>query len=291
MKETVVALGTFDGVHPGHRAILSRTAELAQRDGRAPLIYTFSHHPMAIFGKKPPLLMRDEARLALLRTFSEVAADDFTPSFAAMEPEAFVKMLMDRFNMRCAVAGYNYTFGNRGAGDTQMLEAFGRRLGFDVEIVSPVLCEGEALSSTRIRAALEAGAVAKAAEMLGRPYALAGPIRPNKRIGRSIGFPTANIEGFEGLVIPLEGVYATRAHVLGVSYPAVTNVGSNPTVRGERVTIETHLIGFEGELYGEEMEVSFVERLRGEVKFENLDTLRACIAKDVQRASKMLKIQ
>ncbi|HWQ59191.1 MAG TPA: bifunctional riboflavin kinase/FAD synthetase [Clostridia bacterium] len=291
MKGTSVALGTFDGVHPGHAAILARAVEAARKDGLDPLVYTFSHHPMAAFGKQPPLLMTDEARLEALGAFCAVAADDFTPQFAAMEPRAFLEMLVFRFHMRRAVAGYNYTFGKNGTGDTALLSALGRELGFAVDVVQPVLFLGEPLSSTRIRAALEAGEVALAAKMLQRPYALAGTVAPNKGIGRSIGFPTANLTDIEGLVLPKDGVYATRAAVCGKTYAGVTNVGSNPTVGGEKTTVETHLIGFSGDIYGETLRIEFVERLRGEMKFDGLEALRARIALDAAKAAELLKIQ
>ncbi len=291
MKGTVVALGTFDGVHLGHRAILARAVEAAREDGVMPLIYTFSRHPMAAFGKCPPLLMADEARIAALGAYGEVVADDFTLEFAGMEPRAFAQMLVSRFAMRRAVAGYSYTFGSRGAGDTALLEALGQELGFAVDVIPPVLYEDAPLSSTRIRAALEAGEVALAAGMLGAPYALEGTIVANRGIGRSIGFPTANLAGFEGLVLPKDGVYATRATVRGMTYAGVTNVGSNPTVGGQTRGVETHLIGFSQDVYGEELRLEFVARLRDEMVFGGLEALRARISRDAKNAAELLKIQ
>lgn len=291
MKGRSIALGTFDGVHSGHIAIIGRALEAAKTNDLDPLIYTFSTHPMAAFGKCPPLLMTNGARIAALSQFCAVAADDFTPVFAATEPRAFAEMLVARFRMRHAVAGYNYTFGHKGAGDTALLQTLGAELGFSVEIVPPVLFEGEPLSSTRIRAALEAGEVAKAAEMLGKPYSLTGIVAPNRGIGRSIGFPTANLTGYEGMALPADGVYATRTAVWGDMYPSVTNVGSNPTVGGDRITVETHLIGFSGDLYGAELRVSFIEKLRGEMTFTSLEALRARIEIDAKKASELLRIQ
>jgi riboflavin kinase/FMN adenylyltransferase len=291
VKRTVVALGTFDGVHTGHRMLLARAAGAAHEYGFTSLVYTFSHHPMAAFGKRPPLLMTDEARIEALRAYGDVVADDFTLEFAGLSPRAFVEMLVSRFGMRRAVAGYNYTFGSRGAGDTKLLEAFGRELGFAVDVVAPVLFEGAPLSSTRIRAALEEGEVALAAGMLGAPYALGGTVVANRGIGRGIGFPTANLAGFEGLVLPKDGVYATRATVRGKTYAGVTNVGSNPTVGGITTGVETHLIGFSGDVYGEKLRVEFVARLRDEMKFDGLGALRARIALDAKTAAELLKIQ
>ncbi len=291
MRGTAIALGTFDGVHLGHAALIRRAIEASRAEDLRPLVYTFSAHPMAAFGACPPLLMTDAARLKALGEYCAVAADDFTPAFAATQPRDFIEMLVARFNMRLAVAGYNYTFGKNGLGDTALLRALGREMGFAVEIMPPVLFEDEPLSSTRIRVCLEGGDVEKAAAMLGRHYALAGTVAPNRGIGRSIGFPTANLAGYEGLVIPADGVYAAYATVGGKTWPGVTNVGCNPTVRGEKTSVETHLIGFSGDIYGEELRVAFVKRLRGEMEFGDLDALRARIAADAAKAAQLLKNQ
>lgn len=291
MSQRAVALGTFDGVHLGHAALIGRMREQALEKGLSPLIYTFTNHPMAAFGACPPLLMTNAARIEALGRLAEVAADEFTPAFAQTTPRAFVEMLVSRFNMRHVAVGYNYTFGSRGAGNIALLRALGEEFGFTLDIVPPVLFEGEPLSSTRIRATLEAGGVKEAREMLGRPYLLTGTVVKNRGIGRQLGFPTANLAGIEGLVLPADGVYATYAHVRGTDFPAVTNVGSNPTVGGEKVSVETHLIGFADELYDETLGVSFMQHLRGEEVLDGLEALRARIAADVRETVEVLKIR
>ncbi len=291
MSRRAVALGTFDGLHLGHEALISHMCESAHQRGLSALIYTFSNHPMAAFGTPPPLLMTNAARLAALAQFCEVAADEFTPAFAQTLPRVFVEMLVSRFNMRHAVVGYNYTFGSRGEGDTALLAQLGEQLGFTLDILPPVLFQGEPLSSTRVRKTLEAGDVATAGVMLARPYELAGTVVSNRGIGTQIGFPTANLEEMDELVLPAHGVYATRAKVCGEMFPAVTNVGSNPTVGGQKVSVETHLIDFSGDLYGERMQVFFIERLRAEEMLESLEALCARIAGDVQTARKMLAVR
>lgn len=290
MTGTAIALGTFDGVHPGHRAIIAAALERAKARGLECVIYTFTGHPMAIFGKQPPLLMTDAERLAALSRFCRVETDEFTPEYAATEPETFVKMLVEKHGMRCAVAGFNYTFGNRGAGDTALIGRLASKYGFEVVIVPPVLFENEPISSTRIRAALEAGQVEEAALMLGHAYTLDGEIRANRGIGRSLGFPTANISDFGGRVLPADGVYASRATVCGRTYAGVTNVGCNPTVHGDRLSVETHIIGFSGDIYGARLRVEFVKWLRGEADFGSVEALRARIAKDAETAAGLVQL-
>ncbi len=286
-----VALGTFDGMHLGHTALIERMRTRARERALTPLIYTFSNHPMAAFGTPPPLLMTNAARIAALSQLCEVVADEFTPAFAQTTPRAFVEMLVSRFGVRHVVAGYNYTFGSRGAGDVALLAKLGEEYGFTLDVMPPVLFQGEPLSSTRVRKTLEQGDVAAAAVMLGRPYELAGTVTANRGIGTRLGFPTANLAGIDGLALPAHGVYAARARVAKGMFPAVTNVGTNPTVGGEKVSVETHLIGFSGELYGERMDVFFIERLRAEETFDGLEALRARIALDVEKAEKMLEVR
>lgn len=218
-----IALGTFDGVHIGHRAIINAAIDKAAELDMEPMIYTFTAHPMALFGKQPPLLMTQSERMAALDGMGcMLSADEFSAEYAATEPEQFIKMLIERFNMGCAVAGFNYTFGRRGEGSVELIKKLGEKYGFAVEIVPPVMYKGEAVSSTRIRACLEAGRVKDAGKMLGAPYSITGPVIRNRGIGRTLDYPTANIAGWEDRAVPMAGVYATRAVLDGEKYPAVT---------------------------------------------------------------------
>ncbi len=292
--KTVLALGTFDGAHLGHRAIFEGARAMAARLGAEPVIYTFEKHPLALFGKQPPLLMGEGERIGALRsTLCRVVADAFTKELASTEPEEFVKLLLSRFDMAGAVAGYNYSFGCRGAGNVALLRELGARFGFAVEVVEPVLFKGEPVSSTRIRACVEAGDVQQAGELLGRRYALSGIVVGNRRIGRTLGCPTANLSGWEGRALPAPGVYATVALTDGMAadetMPAVTNIGCNPTVDGSAITVETHILDFDGDLYGKALRVEFVERLRGEIRFPNREALAAQMALDAQNARDILK--
>lgn len=285
-----IALGTFDGVHIGHRAIINAAIDKAAELDMEPMIYTFTAHPMALFGKRPPLLMTQSERIAALGGMGcTLSADEFSAEYAATEPEQFIKMLIERFNMGCAVAGFNYTFGRRGEGSVELIKKLGKKYGFAVEIVPPVMYKGEAVSSTRIRACLEAGRVKDAGEMLGAPYSITGPVIRNRGIGRTLDYPTANIAGWEDRAVPMAGVYATRAVLDGEKCPAVTNIGRNPTVNGEHTTIETHMLGFDADIYGQTLKVEFVDRIRGEIRFPDVHTLATQMKADGEKARDILK--
>ncbi len=285
----VLALGTFDGVHLGHRALLQQTVMLAETLDATPIIYTFKNHPLSLFGRSPKLLMTEAERTAALEaTGMPVVADPFDAQFAAQPPQAFVRMLVERFALRGAVVGFNYTFGDRGAGNTALLQALGKELGFAVQVIEPVSYDGAPVSSTRIRACLEEGELDAANAMLGACYALSGTVAANRRIGHTLGFPTANLEGYGNKVLPSPGVYAAHAYVAGQVFQAVTNVGNNPTVEGKVTTVETHLLEFDRDIYGMPMRVEFVARLRGEIRFPSREALSKQIASDAARAREIL---
>lgn len=284
---TVIVLGTFDGVHVGHMALIERAKAAANKASLPMLIYTFENHPLEIFDRKPKLLLTHSERLAALKARAgggEVIADKFTKEYSATSPEDFAIMLKDRFSAKHVVVGYNHTFGSGGKGTPELLRELGARLGFTVDIVEPVLYKGDAVSSTRIRAALESGDIISTNEMLGTLYSLSGNVRHDRGIGASLGFPTANIDYAKCKQLPLAGVYATRAEVDGASYTGVSNIGTNPTVNGERTSVETHIIDFSGNIYGEQLKIEFLSRLRGEVKFESTAALAEQIARDVESA-------
>lgn len=284
---SIVALGTFDGVHSGHMALIDTALEVAARRGLRCVAYTFCNHPMELFGRAPrPLMSWEERRERLAACGLEVEAERFTREFAALSPKEFAALLKSRFNAAVAVAGFNYSFGAGGKGNTALLGALGRELGFDVAEIPPAYYNGEVISSTRIRECLEAGDVAAANAMLGREYTLSGCVVSNRRIGGGLGYPTANITS--GKVLPAQGVYATWAYSGGRRYKAVTNIGSNPTVQGTYTTIETHLLDFSGDLYGSGLTVAFVARLRGDRRFASLQELAEQIGRDTVTAREIL---
>ena len=292
LTPAVVALGMFDGVHIGHKALISRAVEEANILRAEPAVFTFSNHPMDVLGGSVKLLSSMKERNAMIRALGvqELVSEPFTCELAALEPEAFVDLLQARWDVKAVVAGYNYTFGSRGLGTPETLERIGKERGFRVLVVPPVLYEGEPVSSTRVREAVERGDVALAGALLGRMYSLSGRIIRNKRIGRRIGFPTANIEPEERRVLPPDGVYATIAYVRGAAYRAVTNIGTNPTIEDGKLGIETHLLDFDADIYGEVLTVVFHSFLRGEIKFKSVEELKEQIKLDVQKAAAIKQV-
>lgn len=285
----VVALGMFDGMHIGHRALIGQAVELAHTRGCAAAVYTFSNHPMSVLGGQPRMLSAPQEREAVMRGLgvSDVRMEPFTRTLANSTPEAFIDLLLARWRIHAVVVGFNYTFGAQGAGTPALLHRLGARHGFDALVLPPVQFCGAPVSSTRIRALIEQGELAPAREMLTVPYALSGTVIANKRLGRRIGFPTANIAPAADRVLPKRGVYAVQAALEGVSYRAVTNVGMNPTVHGERLSIETHLLDYDGDAYGRTLSVAFLARLRDERRFDSTQALREQIARDVEAARRL----
>ena len=289
LTPAVVALGMFDGVHLGHRALMTRLLEEAERLGVAPCVYTFSNHPLEVLGGSVRMLSTVRERNKLLRTLGaqEVVSVPFTRELAALGTEQFVDLLMEQWDVRALVVGYNYTCGDHGTGTPETLAKIGERRGFTVSVVEPVMYEGLPVSSTRIRETIERGDVSLGADLLARRYMLSGTVVQNKRIGRRIGFPTANIAADPKRVIPADGVYASVAYVGGAPYRAVTNIGSNPTVHGETLTIETHLLDFDSDIYGETLTVAFRKRLRGEIVYDSLEALKEQIRLDIVEAASL----
>lgn len=286
-QPAVVVLGMFDGVHIGHRALLARARQIAARERAVCAVDTFREHPAEVLGGGVRLLSDAAERKALL---FEAGADvvrmqTFDRARAAESPERFIAAELAAWDVRAFVVGYNYTFGARAAGTADTLAALGARHGFSVTVAAPTLYGGEPVSSTRIRALIEAGDVATASEMLAAPkraYALSGTVVENRRIGRRIGFPTANILPPADRVTPMDGVYGALVEIDGEgrAYPAVTNVGTNPTVGGTVRGVESHLLGFDGDIYGRTIRVSFLFHIRGEITFPDVQALSAQIALD-----------
>jgi riboflavin kinase/FMN adenylyltransferase len=286
-RPSVVALGVFDGVHLGHRAIL----DVAVARARPPLTAvacTFDPHPAEVLhpGRAPlPITTLDE-RLALIGEsgLAVTVVVPFTPTLAAMEPEAFVtEVLLDRLGAREIVVGFNHRFGRGARGDARLLHDLGARAGFHAEVVPPTDVDGTPVSSSAIRAALQRGDVDAAARLLGRPYFVGGAVVEGAGRGRTLGFPTANIAVGRPLLVP-PGVYACRLAVDGVVYGAVLNAGIRPTFGESLFTLEAHVLDFSGDIYGRSVRLDFVRRLRDERKFAGIDALRTQISADVTAA-------
>ena len=281
--KSVIALGMFDGMHIGHCALLRQAVALAQANHVCSIAYTFENHPLSVFGVAPRLLSTSQERRQIMRGLGidRVEMPEFDQKLADLAPEKFASILVEHYGAVAVVAGFNYTFGKGGKGTVDTLETLGSKMGYTVHVVKPVLYHGAPVSSSRIRQALAQGAVDCAADMLGRPYILAGQVNANRQIGTQIGFPTANLEPQANRMLPKSGVYATIAQTPMGRFPAVTNVGNNPTVHGKKMTIETHLLDFTGDLYGAVLQVEFHRYIREEHTFPSKAALAAQIGRDV----------
>jgi riboflavin kinase / FMN adenylyltransferase len=293
LRRVVLTLGNFDGVHLGHQAIVRRAVDEARGVGGQVVILTFHPHPVAVLApdKAPPLLQSLHDRLALLRDLGvDVAViQRFTPSFAALDPEAFVRdYLGGHLELLHVVVGHNVSFGHARAGTVDTLRALGARHGFAVDAVGPVTVGEAQVSSSAVRRLVAAGDVRRARTLLGRPFALRGRVVRGEQRGRTLGFPTANLHHRPGVLLPADGVYAVRATLDGGMRPAVLNVGVRPTFGVLRRTVEAYVLDFDGDLYGRWLSLQLIERLRGEQRFSGPDALRDAIAADVARARDVL---
>jgi len=286
-----LALGVFDGVHGGHREVIGRAVEGARREGGKAAVVTFDPHPIRVLApdKAPSRLLASldhKAQILASVGVDEFFVIHFDPAFAALSGEEFVAMLCGLSpQLRRIAVGEDWRFGAGRRGDVALLERFGQSHGFLVEAVAPVIQAGERISSTRIRQAIRDGNLAAASAMLGRNYTVTGCVLEGRKLGRTLGFPTANILTADEQ-LPPDGVWVVRAKVANTWFPAVANLGRRPTVEQPDAPrlLETHLFDFSGDLYGSSMEVEFVSFLRGERKFGSLDELREAIRGDVAAA-------
>ena len=287
-SKAVLALGMFDGVHVGHRALLEQARDLARQLDAQTVAFTFTDAPGKLLHLPVTSLSTPEQRTAWLREAGADRVDmvDFTRDFADLTPEAFVGYLQARYEIAALAAGFNYTFGKYGAGTADTLRTLGEKHGFQVLIADPVEVDGAPVSSTRIRACISGGDMEAAQTLLDRPYTLTGPVVSARHIGHALGYPTANLGTGEQL-LPPDGVYATVALVDGAEHPAVTNVGKNPTVAGKMRTVETYILEGSLSLYGAELSVAFLSRLREERTFPSLDALSEQIGRDVAAVKKL----
>jgi riboflavin kinase/FMN adenylyltransferase len=287
-----VALGVFDGVHLAHRAILATGVARARAAGARALACTFEPHPAQVLHPKsapvPISTPRERLELIAQAGVDATVVLTFTPELAAVEAEVFVKdVLVERLRARDVVVGYNHRFGRGARGDARLLQALAERFGFRAHVVPPLMIDGVPASSTEIRSALKAGDLERAARCLGRHYAIGGEIVQGAGRGRTLGFPTANLRPDRELLIPT-GVYAGRMEVEGESHSAVVNIGVRPTFGEHTLVIEAHMLDFSGSLYGRQVRLGFVSRIREERKFPGLEALKTQIAHDVAAARERL---
>jgi len=285
-RPTYVAIGSFDGVHLGHQALLRAMVARARQDGARAAALTFFPHPRRVLQTLPPRFylttLDDRVRLLAEQGIDLIITHPFDDEVRQIRAADFVDQLLAALDMR-QLWGVNIALGYKREGDVPFLRRQGAEKGFTVETISDMVAWGGApVSSRRIREALEAGDMAAVNGCLGRLHSVRGPVVKGDQRGRTIGFPTANLALWEELLLPGYGVYATYATVRGRRYAAATNVGVRPTVNGGGVTIEAHLLDFDEDIYGEEMRLEFVRRIRPEMKFAGLEALKGQILADVE---------
>ncbi|MDR1589432.1 MAG: riboflavin biosynthesis protein RibF [Oscillospiraceae bacterium] len=291
-KKRAIALGFFDGVHIGHSALLRRALAAAGESGVVPSVITFDTHPAGfVTGRSVPLINSPEDRAGLIQRLfgiDDIIFLHFDYETASMRWDKFVEHLADEFGARRLIAGHDFKFGHRGEGDAGRLREKCREIGLDCDIIPEVKLDGVTSSSTYIRGLIAGGEISRANEFLGHPHVLTDFVRYGYRLGRVIGTPTVNMCFADGVLVPAHGVYATRVTLGGGdAHVGVTNIGTRPTVSdSDRVTAETHILDYQGNLYGKTVRVEFFERLREEQQFSGVEELKERIAQDCARAAK-----
>lgn len=288
-----LAIGVFDGVHRGHRALVAKLKEGARADGASALAATFDPLPIQLLapGAPPSALSDAEGRA---RRLHEAGADHvvvftFDEAFAALEPEEFFRRVVSAGDVKRIVVGEDFQFGHERRGDTKTLAALGARYGCALDVMPPIAIDGEVVSSTRIRNALLAGDVESAARLLGRPYDVRGTVVHGAKRGRALGFPTVNLAIPRERLLPRDGIYAMWVRVRDQDVAAAASLGVRPTFGGGDRTLEAFLLDWSGELYGDTLEARFVKRLRDELRFASAQELSTQIERDVEETRRALR--
>ncbi len=300
-RPCALTIGNFDGVHRGHRALLARVTEAAQRLGVESAVMTFEPHPREYFahlsgdeGRAPRRVanLRDKLQALESAGIDRVIVEHFNARFAAMSPDDFVQqLLVEGLGVKWLIVGDDFRFGARRAGDFAMLAEAGRRHGFDVASLQTVLHADTRISSSAVRSALHQGDFARAQELLGHPYSISGRVQHGRKLGRTIGFPTLNLR-IAHKRPALTGIFIVQVHGLGPhALPAVASLGVRPTVEDNgRVLLEVHIFDYQASCYGKLVRVEFLQKLRDEAKYDDLDQLTAAIANDARAARKFFDL-
>lgn len=291
-RDSILTVGIFDGVHLGHRYLIEGMVKRAQEKALLAGAVTFNPHPREVLFPHEPIFYLNtlEERIGLLGALGldYLVVIPFTPQVASTTAQAFIRSLHDHLRLQEIWVGQGFTFGYRREGDVNQLKVWGSRLGFQVHLVEPLRVKGEPVSSSKIRALISEGRVEEAAEFLGRYPAVTGRVILGAGRGKELGFPTANLEVPEKRVVPADGVYAVRAEWGAENHPAVANVGSRPTFDEGKRLVEAHILDFQGDLYGEELRLEFVKRLRPERRFPSVEELVSQMHLDTSRAREVL---
>jgi riboflavin kinase/FMN adenylyltransferase len=290
----VVTIGVFDGVHRGHQALIGRALSRARDLGLPLVVVTFDPHPSEVVrpGSHPPVLTPVWRKAELVESLGVDAfcVLPFTTEFSRLHADEFVHVvLVERLHAAAVVVGENFRFGHKAAGDLALLRTLGSRFGFSTEGVGMLRDDDVTLSSTFVRSSIDAGDVGQAAKALGRPHRIDGIVVRGEGRGRQLGFPTANVRTDRHVAIPADGIYAGWAVLHRKRLPAAISVGTNPTFEGKQRTVEAYILDFDEDIYGVELGVEFVGRLRGMVKFDSVEALVEQMGRDVEQARDLLR--
>ncbi len=285
IEPTVVALGNFDGIHKGHQEIISRTVKEAESAGLRSGVFTFSNHTSSVLENVPPVknILYPDQKISILE---EMGVDymfniPFTKEMLTMTPERFIdEILIDKFNIKEAYCGFNYTFGYKASGTPEVLMHEGLKRGLGIHVQEPYIIDDIVVSSTYIRQLIEEGRMEECTKFMGRMYSIDGEIVMGNKLGRTIGFPTCNTVVDDNMITPPNGVYITTCTIDGVKRPSVTNVGVKPTIGRYEKNIETHIFDFDEDVYGKRIRVDFIKHTRPEMKFNGIDELKNQIQSD-----------
>ncbi|MCH4890913.1 bifunctional riboflavin kinase/FAD synthetase [Acidaminobacter sp. JC074] len=286
LEPSVVALGTFDGVHIAHKKVIEKVVKTAKEKGLQSVVYTFSNHPKELSDvETPKRLITPEQKISIIKKLGVdiLIMVPFDETQLNMQAEVFlVDIVLKNINAKHIIVGYDYRFGKNAKGCVNMLKQYQAEYGYELEIIDPIRKDGILISSTLIRQHLLSGQVASANELLGRKYDIRGKVIHGKHMGRKLGFPTVNLKTDYEMSVLRPGVYMTETIIDKKVYPSVTNVGFNPTFNQTDFNIETYILDFDGDLYGETLDVLFIRFIRKEIRFDSLDALIEKIESDVQ---------
>jgi riboflavin kinase/FMN adenylyltransferase len=281
---TYIALGSFDGIHLGHMSLINKTVELAKANNAKSMICTFKNHPLSVINKEicPKLIMDNDTKINLLEKtgIDIVNLVNFDKKFMKITPEEFINNMVKLYNAKGIVVGFNYRFGYKNLGDVEMIKTYSKLLGYKLYVCDAITINDEVVSSSKIRHLIAEGNITKANELLDRPHSTIGKVIEGKQLGRTIGFPTVNLNYDKEYILPKGGVYYTVVEYENHFYKAITNIGYNPTVEGGKLSVETHILNFNKQIYGEVVKINFIKRIRDEVKFKTIDKLQQQLLKD-----------
>lgn len=284
IEKSVITIGNFDGLHKGHQVLIKEAVKSANTKGIKSVLFTFENHPSNYFAKSPiKNIITNKEKLNRVKRLGIdiVVMIPFDEYMTKISPIKFVKeILIEKLGAKKIVVGHDFTFARKKEGNTKLLEKLSNEYGFELEIINPIKINDIRVSSTYIRQLVAEGCVEKVKEYLGYNYEIKGQVIKCKQLGRTIGFPTANIEISDDLLIPRSGIYVTRVYVDGNVHYGATNIGYNPTVNGDKLSIETNILNFDEDIYGQVIKIEFLERIRDEKKFNSLDELKAQLKKD-----------